>query len=304
MNVLQPIAVSRTMIGAGCTLSEDPTPLWVSGTNYNKDDEVHLLTTARVYKCAKAGSSTISPELDPTTWVDMRPTNKMAPFDTYTNTTATSTTVNITYPITARFVNAIALYGIQGSGYVITVKDAVGGTVIWTRSGTLKRHGRGWYAYLFGTKTQITRLVFFNLPIRPAAEISITITAGTGLTRAIGLIVMGKLRPLTGGFEGGTENGATAEPVSYSYIKTETDGTTNIIRRHSGTDLKCRVFVSAYQADNALSILQDVLDIPVAWIASDAEGVTGLSTFGLASNTPVQYEANHAYIDINVRGLV
>lgn len=292
------------MIGAGCTLTEDPTSVWTSGT-YSVGDLRHVVATHRVYKCAIAGSSTISPELDPTRWTDMRPTNKFAPFDIYTSTQATSTTTDIVYPITAKFCNAIALYGLVGATYSIVIKDAVGGSVIWSRSGTLKKHGKGWYSYFFGTRSQVTKLAFLNLPIRPAAEITITISSSSTGTRSIGLIALGKARPLTGLLQGGTEFGSSAEPVSYSYIKTEADGTTKIIRRNSGTNLRCKVFIEQAQADNALGILQDCLDIPVACIASEADGYNGLSAFGLISSSPVQYDGpTHAYIDMNVKGLV
>jgi len=304
MNILQPIEITSAMIGAGCTLSEDPTSAWVSGTTYAVGDERHVVAKHRVYKNATAGASSISPELDPTRWVDMRPTNKFAPFDTYVSTKATSTSVDITYPITAKFVNSIALYGLVGSSYVITVKDAVGGSVIWSRSGVLKKHGKGWFNYFFGTRSQVTQLVFFDVPMRPAAEITITISASGSNTRSIGVIALGKRRNLAGAFEGGTESGATAEPISNSYIKRESDGTTTIVRRHSGTDLRCRVFIDQQQADIALGILQDALDIPVACIVTDTEGYSGLSAFGLISSGPVQYATPHAYIDVNVKGMI
>ena len=305
MYVLQPIEITSALIGAGATLAEDPSPAWMSGTTYTVGTEVHVVSTHRVYKDAVGGVSTVSPNLDDgTRWVDMRPTNKMAPFDIYTSTAATSTTTDIVYPITARFVNAIAIYGIVGANYDITIKDSAGGSVIWQRSGTLKRHDRGWYNYLFGRRTQVRKLVFFGLPMRPAAEITVTISSTGANQRAVGMIAMGKLRPLMGALPGGTEVGASAEPVSYSYIKQNEDGTTKIVRRHSGTNLKCRVFIQQSQADNAVNILQDVLDIPVAWIATETEGYAGLSTFGIASSTPVQYQTPHAYIDINVRGLI
>lgn len=294
------------MLGAGVSLAEDPSPAWVSGTTYAVGAEVHVVATHRVYKDAVGGVSTISPNLDTSTrWQDMRPTNKWAPFDIYTSTQAKSTTTDIVYPITARFVNAIALYGLIGANYSIVVKDSVGGTVIWSRSGTLKRHGKGWYNYLFGQRTQVTKLAFFNVPIRPAAEITITISAASGAQRAIGTIVLGKLKPLAGGFAGGSEQGATAEPVSYSYIKTDPDGTTTIVKRHSGTNLRARVFLQHEQADAALQILQEVLDTPVACIVTETEGYSGLSAFGLVSSAPVQYEGpTHAYIDVTVKGLV
>lgn len=304
MFILQPIEITSAMIGAGATLAEDPTAAWVTGTTYSIGTEVHVVATHRVYRDSVGGVSSISPESDPTRWVDIRPTNKMAPFDTYVSTAATSTTADIVYPITARFVNAIALYGLVGAAYDITVKDTAGGTIIWQRSGKLKRHGKGWWNYFFGQRSQLTKLVFFNLPIRPAAEITITISAAPGAKRALGLVAMGKLRSLVGALDGGTEKGASAEPVSFSYIKTDEDGTTTIVRRNSGTNLRGRVFIQREQADNALQILQEVLDTPVAVIVTDKQGFAGLQAFGLISSSPVQYEEPHAYIDVNVKGMI
>lgn len=304
MYILNPIPITSSLIGAGATLSEDPTPVWVSGTTYAIGAEVHVVATHRVYRDAVGGVSSTTPQNDPTRWVDIRPTNKMAPFDMYVSTAATSTTTDIVYPITARFVNAIALYGIVGANYDITIKDVAGGKIIWQRNGVLKRHGKGWWNYFFGERNQISKLVFFNLPIRPAAEITITISAAPGATRALGLVAMGKLKSLVGPYFGGTEKGASAEPVSFSYIKTVEDGTTTIVRRNSGTNLRARVFIDRQQADNALSILQEVLDVPVAVIAAEQQGYSGLQAFGLVSSSPVQYEEPHAYIDITVKGMI
>lgn len=304
MFILQPITITSAMIGAGATLPEDPTPAWVSGTSYTVGTEVHVVATHRVYRDSAGGVSTTTPQNDPTRWTDIRPTNKMAPFDMYISTAATTTDTDIVYPITARFVNSIALYGIVGASYDITIKDTAGGSIIWQRSGTLKQHGRGWWNYFFGERNQIGKLAFFGLPIRPAAEITITISGGAGSKRALGLVAMGKIRSLVGTLAGGTEKGATAEPVSFSYIKTDSDGITTIVRRNSGTNLRGRVFIQREQADAALRILQDVLDIPVAVIATDATGFAGLQAFGIISSSPVQYEEPHAYIDVNVKGMI
>ena len=304
MNVLQPITITDAMLGASTSLAEDSTAAWVSGATYSVGDERHVVATHRVYRDSVGGVSSTTPQNDPVRWVDMRPTNRWAPFDFYTSTAATSTTSNIVYQIAARFVNAIAIYGVVGANYNITVKDQAGGAVIWQRSGVLRRHDKGWYNYLFGSRIQVRRLIFFGIPIRPTAEVTITISAGAGATRAIGLIAMGKLRPLQGGFIGGSEKGATVEPVSYSYIKTDPDGVTTIVKRHSGTNLRARVFIDQKQANAALNILQDVLDVPCAWIVSEEDGYQGLSTFGIASSGPIQYETPHAYIDISVKGLI
>ncbi len=249
----------------------------------------HVVATHRVYKCAVAGSSTISPELDPTKWSDIRPTNKWAPFDIYTSTAATATT-SISYTLTPGYFNAVALYGLTGAQYALTLKDAPGGTVIWSRTGYLMDDPVGWYEYLFSPPKQLTKLVFTGLPIRPGAELTITITAASGQPVGIGMIVCGDFVSLAGSGEwGGTQYGASAEPVTYSYIKTADDGTTTIVRRHAGTNLVVSIVMPRNEADAVLQSVQNVLDMTTFGIGS---GKMSYDSFGIAT------------LSINVKGLI
>lgn len=303
MNYIYPIEITPALVGAGVSIPEDPTSAWTSGT-YAVNDERHVVATHRVYRCAQAGSSTITPESDPTRWVDMRPTNRYAPFDIYTSTAATAT-VDIVYPITARFCNSLAMYGLQGTSYTVVVRESAGGAVITTRTGTLEEPSTGWFDYLFGTRVPINKVVLTDLPIRPAAEITITISSAGANTRKVGLISLGTARSLAGAGWGGTQWGASAEPITYSYINTAEDGTTTIVRRHKATNLRFTVAMPRGEADHAVMMLQDVLDIPVAWFATTEEGFAGLSTFGLASSAPVTYDTyGIATISGNIKGLV
>ena len=116
----------------------------------------------------------------------------------------------------------------------------------------------------------IDKLVLQNLPIRPAAEITITITAATGQPVGIGMIVVGDFVPLVGDTAewGGVQYGARAEPVTYSYINTDEYGNTTIVRRHAATNMRATVMLPRKYADAALQRLQSVLDQPVACIMS------------------------------------
>lgn len=305
MNIIVPIAITSNLIGPGCSLSEDSTAAWVAGT-YAIGDERHVVATHAVYKCAIDGPSALSPELEPTRWKRVRPTNKMAPFDIYTSTAAKSTTVDIVYPITARFCNAVALYGAVGATYDITVRSTAGGAVIYNKNGRLRQGARGWYSYFFGARRPLAKVIAKGIPIRPAAEITITIHAAAGATRALGMIAMGKYRSLCGdGPWGGTEYGSSAEPVSYGYVDIEDDGTTNWNAGPSATNLRCKIKFPRSQADQAVTLLQEVLGIPVACIGVDALGYAGLSTFGIIAASPVSYDSNgHASIDATVTGIV
>lgn len=302
MNIINPITITDAMLTSS-TLAEDSTSAWTSAT-YAVGDYRHVVATHRVYKCAVAGSSTVSPELDPTRWVDTRPTNKWAPFDIYTSTAA-ATVTTMTYVLTPGYFNAIALYGLVGTGYTLTVKDVSGGTAIYTSTGYLYGAPEGWYEYLFGGIKPMDKLVFTDIPIRPAAEITLTITAAASAPVGLGMMAIGDYVSLAGsGDWGGTQYGASAEPVTYSYIKTNEDGTTTIVRRHSATNLRVTVSMPREYADAVLQSMQSVLDVPVAWIATSASGYAGLTTFGIGSGSMKYDNFSVANFEISVRGLV
>lgn len=309
MNIIIPTPITAAMIGAGTSIAEPSTSetAWASGVAYAVGDVRIRATTHRKYRCAVAHTSAATPvpEDDPTRWLDIGPTDRWAPFDRYTNTRATAVT-SMTYVLNPGYVNALALYGLIGAQYSITIKDAPAGATIYSKTGFLTQDPQGWYEYLFVAQPAVDKLVLNNLPIRPTAEITITITAAAGQPVGIGMIVVGDFVPLVGDTAefGGVQYGASAEPVTYSYINTDEFGTTTIVRRHAATNMRCTVMMPRMFADAALQRLQSVLDQPVACIATTSKGYDGLNVFGLISSSPVSYDSfNIASIDINVKGL-
>lgn len=284
------------------SLAEDPTSAWVSGATYAIGDEVHLAATHRVYKNAVAGVSTVSPDTDKTRWVDERPTNKWAAFDGYTGTKSKGTDT-ISFSVKFGFFNSVLLYGLEGASVSLTCTEGEGGPTYWSNSLNLSTHSTGWYSYYFEERRRLDRAGFFNIPIRPNGVLNITITA-TGAV-AIGMIAVGALVNIIGGANwGGTDWGAEVEPITYSYLEPEEDGTLNIVRRFSATNLSATVTMPQEWADQAVSKLQALLDIPVAWVATQVDGYVGLSTFGLGEGR-MNYESySVAKLNLNVRGIV
>lgn len=315
MNIIDNITITDTMIGAGTTIAEPSAgeTAWSSAAvGYVVGDIRIRATTHRKYKCAAAHTSAASPlpENDPTRWVDIGPTDRWAPFDIYTSTAA-KTVTTMTYVLSPGYFNCVALYGLTGAQYHIEVWDLPTGTPgrvkIFDRAGYLTEDPLGWYEYLFVATRAVDKLVFSGIPIRTAAELTITITAAASQPVGVGMIVVGDYVPLISDSAewGGSLQGATAEPVTYSYIKTAEDGTTTIVKRNSGTNMRCKVALPRLYADAALQVLQGVLDRPVAFVATAAPGYQGLNVFGLAKTSPVSYDSfNTATIDINVTGLI
>lgn len=307
MKLIDPIDITPSMIGAATTVAEPASSetAWASGGNYVVGYKRIRTATRRVYKCAVAHSgSTTPPELDTARWVDDGPTLRWAPFDIYTSTAATATT-SLTYVLSPGFFNVVALYGLTGASARIVIKDAPGGTVVYDQTYSLYEGAAGWYEYLFTTPRAIAKIIAKDLPIRPTAELAITITAASGQPVGVGMIVVGDYKSLLPADAdwGGTQDGATADPVTYSYINTDEFGTTNIKRRHSATGMQASMVLPRVGADAALDIIRSVLDKPVAWIATDAAGFDGLNVFGLGS-ARVRYGPNKSTIDLTVKGLI
>ena len=309
MYYIDTITVTDSQILAGTTVPEDPTLAWSAGT-YAVGDERHVLATHRVYRCAVAGNSGTSPELDTSRWKDMRPTRRWAPFDEYIDTAVESTTEDITYVLSARYINAIALYGLAGGGVVVSIKDAPGGTVIYRYPAAgyapLRRPATGYWDYAYGARRPVPTMVLRDLPIRSNAEITITIAAGagSGARRAVGMIALGKLRSLAGPGVGGVLDKAEVTPKTYTYRDVQADGRWRIVPRGNARDLRFEIMLERRNADAAVAAIDELLSRPVPWMASTKPGFTGLSTFGILTRSPVRYSAKWAYIDAVIEGSI
>lgn len=305
-NVLVPLTITDDML-VSSTISEPAASetAWVSGGTYAVDDLRIRGTTHRVYRCVTAHTGvTTPPEDDTTNWQDYRPTLKWAAFDSTVSTQSSSTTT-MTYVLQPGFFNAIAFYGLDGADIAVTVKDEPGGSTIYSYAGSLQEPPPDWYEWLFSPIRQLRKLVLRDIVPYPDAELTITITAGAGEAVGVGMICVGDMRALISDAPwGGVEQGATAEPVDFSYIKTEFDGTTTIERRRNATDMRIKVVMPRTYADYALSTIQEVLSVPAAWIATDVTGYDGLNVFGLGSGSMSYDSFNHAILNIYVKGLV
>ena len=102
---------------------------------------------------------------------------------------------------------------------------------------------------------------------------------------------------------GGTQYDAQAKPTTTSLFINDGYGGTKIIKRTKGTDMDINVVMPQTDADSALSSLQDVLDVPAAWIGSDALGYAGLNVFGIASGSVKYAGPNHATMSLSIKGL-
>lgn len=304
--VLVPIAITDASLSSASVAEPAAGEVaWVSAGTYALGDRRIRASTHRVYSAlvAHSGRSAL-PEADVNFWNDEGPTLRWGAFDQYISTPSTSVT-SMTYVIRPGFFNALVFYGLVGASLTVSIKDAPGGSVYFTYSEVLENPVEDWYEWLFSPPKAITRLLISGILPQADAEVTITIGAATGTAVGVGMLVLGDLKQLVGDGElGGTQFGATAEPQTYSYIKTEFDGTVRIKRRHKATDMRLNVLLPQAYADYALSIIQDVLDVPCAVIGTNQAGYQGLNVFGLISGTLTYAGPKHANFSLIVKGFI
>lgn len=307
--VLVPLTILDAMISSS-TIAEPDTgeTLWVAATSYTVGQRVIRTTTHKIYENLIAGVNATLPELTVgdtlPRWLEIGPTNKWAAFDGQINTPSAVVTP-LTYVMRPGMFNAITFYGLSGATLAVSIKDAPGGTVVFTYSADLIAPPVDHYDYYFGIIKPLTKVLCKNLVPYADPEATITITAAAGTTVKAGMVAFGDLRTLvTVEGTGGTQYGPQVKPVTYSYISTDAFGRSKIVKRASATDMDIRVMLPKDDSDLALATIQEVLDVPAAWIGSDVAGFTGLNVFGLASGSLSYDGPNHSVMSIQVKGFI
>lgn len=306
MRILFPTTITSAMIGAGTTIAEPDTTkgevMWVSGGTYAVGNE--RIYDRKTWACVLGHTGiTTTPNADPARWLQnkRKPSNRWAPFDSYTDTPSTATGPQ-TYVLNPGFFNGLSFYGLVGDTITITVKNGPGGTVIYSYTSDLFDQATGLYELLFSTLRTRDKLVLSDIPIHPTAELTITVT---GETTAIGMINVGDWRTVIGAGEwGGVQYGASADPKTYSYIKFYEDGTSEIKRGGKATDMRGSVVMPAASADYANQLVQQVLDVPVSIVCTATPGYDYLNIFGLIGGSIKADTHGITSFDYNVRGFL
>lgn len=286
--VMVPIAITAGMIKTGTTIPE-PDPgvgeqAWVSGGTYVSGDERTF--AGSIWACTTGHNSrTATPDVDTQYWKRLDPTNRMAPFDDYANTKAVASG-SLTYVIQPGFLNGLAVYGMEGATYSVTVKDAPGGTVMRSWSGDLYDQASGFYELMFAPLVPLSQLSFDDIPLAPDAEVTITVSSNPGERVAIGSIKLGDWRQFIGdGKVGGAQYGAESERKSYTFRQYNADGTYKTIKRASSRNVSCSVVIDAEQAMYADAILGEIFDIAVPFEGSGLPRYGYLNTLGFVSGS-------------------
>lgn len=303
LSVLAPVTITDAML-ISSTVAETDYAAWSGATTYAIGDLRISTATHRIYQSLRATNLNNDPTLIANRtggspwWLDVGPTNRWAMFDGIVST-ATSFTTTFTLVLHPGFFNSLYLGGLVADTLAITVKDAPGGTVIYSYSGTLEASAPSdYYEYFYDRFKPATDYLASGIDAYSAAEITLTLTKASGLG-LIGILALGDLREL-----GKTLYGAKVKPKTYSYIKIDEYGNNTIIRRKAATDMTATAWLDLTEANTVLDVIKSVLDVPCVWIGTDLAAYSALRVFGLGSGEISYDHPQDCLLSINVQGLI
>lgn len=263
MKFIKPKSLTDAML-ASASIAEPAAgeTAWNAATAYNIGDKVIRTQTHRVYERLVAGTTATAPEQDPTNWADIGPTRRWAMFDSQVSTASTAAGT-LSVSINAGYVSGVAFVGLGGNQLVVTVRDAPGGNVVYTRTISLDvTLIADWYGYFFEPSVQLDTVVLTDLPPYNNMQLSATLT-GSG-TVECGAMVFGLVYDI-----GDAEYGATAGITDYSVKQTDDFGITTFVKRAFAKRATFRMLLEAGQMRRVQSQLAEVRATPVMWIGAD-----------------------------------
>lgn len=304
LSVLAPNTITSAML-VSSTVPENDEAQWLVGTTYGLGARVIDTTTHRIYESAKAGNvgknpTDINNRIGTTIWwIDVTATNRWKLFDTQISTQTKVTATSMTYVLKPGAVNSVYLAGLDADTATVSVKDATGGTVVFSETKTLEDSAPpDYYEYFFAPFHLQEDALFSGLPAYSNPEVTITLAKTSG-DILCGAALFGDLKQL-----GDTQKGAQAKPKTYSYIKINEAGENEIKRRKSAKDMTATARIPIEQADTVVGVMTSLLDVPAMYIASDSVNYAGLRAFGLGSATFTYDEPQFVTFNLNVNGLI
>lgn len=239
--------------------------LYSSFTTYALGDRVLDVVTHIIYESLVA-SNTGNALSDPLKWLPYSPSNKWAMFDGQVSNTS-SVPLSMTMTIATGVLDAVALIGTSVDMAYATVRDGLGGTIVYER--TISLAGApvtDWYGYFFSDPlARTSQVVFQDIPPLLSSHLTVTLTGGG--TVSLGELVFGRLSDI-----GLTQYSPSVGIVDYSRKDTDIFGKTTFVKRAFKKRLSARLVIDNLQLNRIQRLLYDLRATPCVWIGTDASG--------------------------------
>lgn len=327
LKVLSPIKITDAMLLSNTGAPESDHPAWESNTIYVAGARVIRTTMHRIYQCLVAISGMTPPEQDEVHWVEVKPTNRWAMFDSSVSTVTELSGASTQIKLKPGRCNGLALLGLSGINFMVitcsypipsmgsggsmqattvdyaygivltTMTNSITGLVTMTYSVKLQnRNVSDWNGY-FVEPFSIQSDVFIEFSSRDDMTISLDIGDANP---KIGSMVVGNFIEL-----GDVGYGVSSSIDDYSVVKTNEFGVSKLVERDYVKRVSYPVTVENWAIRRAFSTLASLRATPAVFIATDDYRYTPFTVFGRVARFSVALSfATYSIVNVEVQGLV
>ena len=299
MKVIKPIPITRGKVISSTAVEEYPA--WDAATNFDKEDR--CVYEDKIYESLIDSNTNKKPDTHPNDWLDMGASNKMKMFDIQVNTQTKSTEILSVVIKPSTSFNSIALLNIKGRSVSISVRDSVGGTIVYSQTMNLDNSSISifdWYTYFFEDFDFRTEAVFSDLPPYNSGTIEVVLTAAAGEEVAIGNCCIGNIIEI-----GATQYGLNYGIRDYSIKETTEFGDTKFVERAFSKRMSPLLYLPNTKLNYVSKLLEGLRATPTVYIGVEAPEYQGTIVFGFLKdwNIEISYP-NHSMLSIDVDGLI
>jgi len=299
MKVIKPHLITDSMM-VSSSIPENDEPAWVSGTTYAVGFRVMRTNVHKIFERLVLGAGTVAPELDPTNWLDVGPTEKWAPFDNVVGTLATGPSP-LNYTLRTGFTDSLALFELTGRYVDLVMKDATGGVIVYQNRIDLEVGDiESIYDWFFSDLDIRTDIVVTDLPSQYAsAELSITLTTTSG-EASVGVIKPGLVADL-----GCTQNGAKVGIDDYSRKERDAFGNLVITQRAYSKNGSFTMMITPGSFNRIYRTLAALRATPCVYIGTEVAGFEPLLIYGFFTSFSMEIPyRTYQLCSLDIEGLI
>jgi hypothetical protein len=296
MKIIRPAEITNAMV---TTNVPELYANWSGSTTYAIGARV--VRGDSVYESIQGSNLNNDPLTQPTWWIRIGSSQKMAPFDGQISDMVKSTSdIEITVQ-PGSIIDSVSYFGVKGTNAVLIVRDGLGGPIIYEDSQSLEgTQSVSWYQYFFFDPFLLrTQALFSNIPPVNDPHLTIIIEGVTDVQ--LGEVVMGRQYEM-----GCAAFGARSGIIDFSRKETDEFGTTTFVKRNFSKRVDCQIIIENFNLNRVQRTLYDVRSTPLTWIvADDPRFEEPLVVYGFYRDftTEIAYP-NHSLCNIEIEGLI
>ncbi len=301
MKIIKPTMITPALLTSSTVAEPDTGEItWNPATPYAEGAVVIRTGTHMKYeRLAPGGVDAGLPESTPLKWLTVGPTNRWAMFDRKIGTATTAAT-SISAVMSPGGVSGLGALELVGREAVVTLKDAPGGSTVYTRTidldGTIITTV---YEWLYSDFEQLTDFVLTDLPRHfLTGQLTFTVSGTSGVS--VGVLQVGTVLEV-----GKTIGQPTADILDFSKKDQDRFGNFDVEEGAYSKRGSIQVLTAKSDFNKIFRGIASLRAIPCIYIPVDQIGFEPLINYGFFKtfSMVVAYQ-NHHLCNLEIEGLI